>query len=484
MVLVALRLGGATARAVGVNLPVDVDRARDALDASATNSPVVVANPRQAGQLFLVSRIDTPRFGCAMYASDDGGSTWQPIVAPAPPASHVMPCFAPDAAFGPDGTLYVSFTSGGPVEGQGMAPDGVWMTTSHDGGRTFTTPAQAGGPLAFQVRLAADPQTSGRIYLAWLQAAATARWGLVGTANPIVATRSDDHGATWSPAARVSAETRSLVVAPAPVVTAGGELLVAYLDVGDDRLDYHGAHEGRGGEPYPGPWWLIAARSSDGGAAWKESVIDHLVPTQRFHQLFPPTPTVAASGGHAYVAFPDGRLGDADVWLWASTDGGRQWSAAHRVNDARPGDQYVPALAIAPDGRVDVMYYDRRADPRGTRNEVSLQSSADHGGSFGPRIRLSDRSFDSHIGFGADMGMPELGSRLALVAQDGGDLAVWADTRAGTSASTRQDLARAVVAIAPGSRWRGPFMAAGVVVVAMGLVLGGLAGHGRGRERS
>ena len=59
-----------------------------------------------------------------------------------------------------------------------------------------------------------------------------------------------------------------------------------------------------------------------------------------------------------------------------------------RVNDTKRRDgtaQYLPKLAVAPDGRLDVLYYDRRADPENLRNQVSLQSSFDHGESFTPR---------------------------------------------------------------------------------------------------
>jgi hypothetical protein len=100
---------------------------------------------------------------------------------------------------------------------------------------------------------------------------------------------------------------------------------------------------------------------------------------------------------------------------------------------------------VAPDGRVDVVYYDRRRDPRDLRNDVSLQSSFDGGESFSRHLRLTQRSFDSRVGFGAERGLPDLGSRLGLVSADAGALAVWPDTRAGTLASRKQDLAAGLV---------------------------------------
>jgi len=86
------------------------------------------------------------------------------------------------------------------------------------------------------------------------------------------------------------------------------------------------------------------------------------------------------------------------------------------VNDTEERDrtsQYMPKLSVAPNGRLDVLYYDRRADRRrNVMNEVSMQSSFDAGDSFGPRLRLSSRGFDSRIGFGAKGGPP--GSRQQI----------------------------------------------------------------------
>lgn len=473
---IAGRTAPVSARLVGGNTPVDSARAADPLDTRASNSPTVVQNPKDRSQVVVVNRVDAPQLSCSLHVSGDGGSTWRdaPIPAAPGPATRTVGCFAPDAAFDAGGTLYVSYTSGG------TAPDAVWVAASHDGGRTFGAPVAAGGPLAFQVRIAAGAGPAGPVFLTWLQAAGTSPWGLLGTTNPIVLSRSDDGGATWSAPRPISAPARSLVVAPTPVAAADGSLVVAYLDVGDDRLDYTGAHAGRGGDPYPGPWWLVVARSTDGAETWQEAVVDTLVPDHRFLQLFPPTPALAVHGSRAYVAFDDARSGDADVWLWMSDDGGARWGAPRRVNDTQQGDQYLPALAAAPDGRLDVVYYDRRGDPNGSMNEVSLQVSANHGRTFGSRIGLSDRAFDSRIGPGAERGMAELGSRLGVISLDGAVLGIWADTRDGNPATARQDLAVAVVAVSGGEPLgRGPLRAAGVALGAGGLAALGWAVGGR-----
>ncbi len=115
------------------------------------------------------------------------------------------------------------------------------------------------------------------------------------------------------------------------------------------------------------------------------------------------------------------------------------------------------------------------------RDGQALQSSFDEGKSFTPRARLSERPFSSQVGYGSERGLPDLGSRLGLVSVDSRALAVWSDTRAGTPASSRQDLGRAVVAfsdpprIAGGLKWLliiGGIAAilAGAAVLVVGLV--------------
>ena len=95
------------------------------------------------------------------------------------------------------------------------------------------------------------------------------------------------------------------------------------------------------------------------------------------------------------------------------------------------------------------MYYDRRADPRNVRTEVSLQSSFDGGRTFLARLRLSDRPFDSRIGYGSERGMPDLGTRLGLISTTERALGVWTDTRAGTRETSKQDIARGMAAFSP-----------------------------------
>lgn len=467
------------ARVVGGNVPVN-SGALDRRDVGGHNSPTLVRSPNDARRVVAVNRVDTPRFSCAMHVSGDGGSTWSATALPLPGGAGAK-CGWPDASFGGDGTLYVSFVT---LEGVENAPGAVWVATSADGGRTLSPASRAVGPLAYQVRLAADPAAPARVHLSWVQAAVAGSLGFPEPGNPVMTARSDDGGRTWGTPVQVTPSSRRRVLAPALAPGGGDNLFVAYLDVGEDSLDYHGLHEWEGGQPYTGPWSLVVARSPDAGRSWQETTVDDdLAPIERMVALRPPGPSLAVDRqrGRLYVGFHDRRRGDSDVWVWASADGGARFGAPVRVNDTRSGDataQYLPALDVTPAGRLDVVYYDRRGDRSNIMNEVSLQSSLDQGRTFGPRLRLSDRRFDSRVGIGSEKGLAELGTRLAVVSGDDRTLAAWADARAGNVASNKQDIARAVVAFSSGSSgskralsWTGTaLLASGVALAAATLV--------------
>jgi hypothetical protein len=476
--IVGVSAGGRAPDHVDGVVPVD-SGARNPLDIQSHNSPSVARNPTKAGNVVVSARIDAPAFACSLSASFDGGKHW--IDSPIPqPVGEEPKCYAPDLAFGVDGVLHVTFVT---LAGNGNVPHAGWIVSSGDGGRTLSTPRQILGPLAFQIRLGADPAIAGRLYVTWLQARGVGTLAFAEDDNPVDVMRSDDGGVTWTGPVRVNPTVNSQSLAPTVVAGADGRVWVGFLSLGDDALDYHGGHQGRGGPPYAGRWQLVVSRSTDAGASWRESVVDAgIVPTQRFIAFIPPFPAVAAdrSGTHVYTAFQDGRLGDADVRLWASGDGGASWDAGRRVNDTPVNDatsQYLPSLAVAANGRLDVMYLDRRADRDDVMNEVSIQSSFDRGSSFRSHTRVSDRPFDSRIGFGSAQGMADLGSRLGLVSFDSGALAVWPDTREGTQASNKQNLASTLVQIHGGGRlgaWAGVVTMLGVVILtaAAALILG------------
>jgi len=425
--LVGLLVGYGTT--VGPDVLVNVSQPID-----SNNSPVVARNPRRPGNLAVVQRVDRPEYSALLQTSFDDGSTWRSLTLPLPPGNDRP--FAPDAAFGPDGTLYVLYVN---LEGTGNTPANLWLATSADGGRTLGEPVRVSGKLSFQPRLAVGPRNM--VHITWLQATDVGLFRLGGP-SPIVASHSDDGGHTFSAPVTVSDPQRERVGAANPVVDSAGGLVVLYEDFKGDRRDFDNLE----GPPAEQPFALVLSRSTDGGKTFSAGaeVESNVVPTRRFVVFLPPSPSLAAGPhGALYVSWADGRNGDDDVFLRRSTDNGGTWAPPVRVNDNRVKDgtsQYLPRVAVAGNGRIDVVFLDRRGD----RANAYLASSSDGGRSFGS-MRLSSKSFDTRVGPGTPYGGPDFGTQLGIDSHGAETFAAWTDTRVGTVDTGRQDIAGARV---------------------------------------
>lgn len=409
------------------------------LGGTANNSPAVVGHPNDEDFVALASRVDALDFSCRLHLSFDGGRVWVPA-APVPRLPEgAEKCYAPEVAFDRDGTLRFLFVG---LRGKGNTPMGVFLANSSDRGRTFSIPRLVLGPNKFQVRMVLDRGIGevGRIHLVWLDATSQPTLGGFGPPpNPIMSAFSDDGGATFSTPIQVSDPGRPRVVAPAVAVGADHRVHVAYYDLGDDALDYQGLE---GGETWEGTWSLMTTVSEDGGRRFRPSTVvdDAIVPASRVMLVFTmPAPALAADTARpsVYVAWPDGRHGDSDVLSRRSLDGGRTWGESLRLNDDDVGngrEQLLPQLAVAPGGRVDAMFYDRRVDPENVRNDISYTFSTNGGAAFGPNVTLTSENSDSRIGqrysaIPSARGLVEFGSRLGLLSRRSSAVTAWADTR-------------------------------------------------------
>jgi hypothetical protein len=432
------------------------------LSIDVNTSPVAAVDPRRPEVMAVAGRVDAPRLNCTVAVTTTGGDAWRALELP--PAPGADNCFWPAVAFDGDGNLLVLYTpTGGPFN----LPTALWLQRFTPELVPEGPPIRVGGALTFQPRLAVEGR---RVLVAWIAATeerATKFLGFGPPPNPILLARSDDGGRTFAPPVTVS-EPNRLAVQPTLLAGPGGQVVVGALDLAEDRFTYQTSHEGRPGPPPAGPWRLVLWRSNDGGATFgpAATVAEGVVPPQRVLIDLAPAPAFALdpTRGRAYAAWETGR----DVMVSRSDDGGATWSPPRRVGPAA-GGQFLPGVAVAPDGRVDVAYYDRSGDPDDVLAEVVLASSSDGTKSFVTEV-ISDQRFDSMVGsFNGDDVM--LGSHVAVIARDESTTVVWPDTTRGNRTTNVVDLVSATVEVRAGAGARVPIVAGGVLLVLVAIAL-------------
>jgi hypothetical protein len=122
-------------------------------------------------------------------------------------------------------------------------------------------------------------------------------------------------------------------------------------------------------------------------------------------------------------------FGTRRVLLVSSRDGGATWAAPVAVSPATPGaDQFLPAVAVDPHGRVDVVFDDRRDDPEHTRIALYDAWSRDGGATFRDQ-RVGDVLFDGAAH--APTRGPFIGDYLGVASGPDAVHPIWTDTRTG-----------------------------------------------------
>ncbi len=410
----------------------------------AQNSPSIAVDPTDPRRILMAYRIDRPTFDCAVRRSTDGGRTWTSVGVPVPEGFDT--CFAPDVAFAPDGTAYLLFTTldtQGEFHPAANVPNGGWLARSTDHGATFAAPYRVVPANSVQTGLAVGP--SGRIYVCWLQgdtAVPETPLGLGLPPNPLMISSSDDGGMTMTAPVQVNPPDRLRVGAASMAVADDGTLFVLYQDYRNDLADYQNF-----AKPFHGTFALVLARSTDGGRSFAQSVVDdEVVRTRPFLIYLPPTPSLAIGpdGDRVYVAWEDARAGAPNVLLRRSDDRGRTWSPPQRLNDRphEPAAYVLPAVSVAPDGRVDVIFLGQRPSGGRLLTHAWYVTSTDGGEDFSSPVRLTSRGYDGHIGPENPRNpvTTDYGTKLGLHSLPSGALAAWPDSRRGTPATGRQDI--------------------------------------------
>ncbi len=305
-----------------------------------------------------------------------------------------------------DGNFYFATLS---IDARARSYVGVARSKKTRGEVTFGEPVLVSGldRDAFQDKeLIAVDATGGRhdgnVYLVWTE------FPLRG-ASRILFARSTDGGKSFSNPIRLST-SGSGVQGAIPAVGSRGELYVAWEDRSGLQTGY-----------------IRLRRSDDAGKNWGPEITGATFtriterratlacgrPALNGHVRVNEFPSLdidrgdGAGAGNLYIAFAadPGRQsrGDAaDVYVVRSEDGGSTWSTPLNVvkggavtadGDETTNDNFMPVLSVAPEGQVNVFFYDRRHDRDNRRLDVYRALSADQGRTW-VNQRLTAESFD------------------------------------------------------------------------------------------
>ncbi|HLZ42624.1 MAG TPA: hypothetical protein VKQ11_16770 [Candidatus Sulfotelmatobacter sp.] len=369
--------------------------------------PAVAVNPANPEQVVAVFQDNAQ----AAY-SQDGGRSWQLAEGFAPKNYRVSGDVS--VAFDNQGhafICYIGFDKLGTFNywAHGATRNGIFVRRSLDRGKTWEAddvavaeqPTRAGIPFEDKPYIVADNTKSkyaGNLYVGWT------RWRL--TDSQMVISRSTDDGKTWSQPIEIDAHP------------------------GLPRDD-NGAAEGFDGAVAPDGtlyaiWsqddYIMLTSSRDGGKKFSRArpiihtapimfAIDTLDRANGFPQI-----AIDPKSKRLYVTWSDYRNGDLDVFLATSDDRGKHWSSPMRVNDDPVHDgaeQFFQWLAVDPiDSSVNVLFYDRRADPRNRKQIVVLARSTDGGRRF-TNYAWTDQPFEAGgVFFGDYSGLAAYGGRV------------------------------------------------------------------------
>jgi len=369
--------------------------------------PAIAVNPQNPRQVVAVFQDNAQ----AAY-STDAGHSWKLAEGVAPANYKVSGDVS--TTWDSQGRVficYIAFDKLGSFNywGHNASRNGVFVRRSLDGGKTWDADhapvaeqtTQPGIPFEDKPSIVSDTSKSrysGNLYVGWT------RWTL--TNSQMVLSRSTDDGKTWSQPLEIDRHP------------------------GLPRDD-NGAAEGFAGAVGPDgrlyAIWsqdndIVLTTSRDGGKTFSRarSVI-HTAPTMFAIETLErangfPQIAIDPRSRRLYVTWSDYRNGDLDIFCATSSDGGKKWSAPVRVNNDplhNGAEQFFQWLAVDPiDGSANVVFYDRRGDPKNVKQTVTVARSTDGGSSFQNFAWTTDSFEAGDIFFGDYSGIAASGGRV------------------------------------------------------------------------
>jgi BNR repeat protein len=357
----------------------------------AQNEPFVAVNPSNSRHIVVGANnwaAGNGRFEVTAYVSFDGGATWAESHPYIDRNAGRLDAADPTVAFGAGNTVYFGFVALTP------SPGAVAVSTSHDGGLTWSSQSWATSFSNAADKPAIAATSSGQLYVFYQN-------------QGIFSTVSANGGQTWTSSKLIEDGGRNA----APVTDRAGNVYLFYNTANAIRM----------------------AKISILSQHPQLSTVANTVglqgrPAQYRANIY--ATAGISSNGTLYVAWPDGVSSQTgnDIFISHLNAGnGQSWSAPARVNsDTSNADQLMPALTVGSDNVVTVAWLDTRNDVNRVNYDVYMARSG-NGVSFGANSRVTAVSSNPNNDPRTQGTL--IGDYFALGAGTGSVYVLWTDTR-------------------------------------------------------
>lgn len=304
--------------------------------------PQIVVDPVD-GRTVYTAWLQDGKSDIAVGKSTDFGASWSVVIANATNAATDKPILA---VRGPD--VYVGYNHA----------QKVWVSSSHDGGATFTSAVVPSQGLGWSLAGGGTVDSIGNVYFGW---AGYERNGQAKGPVNLYISKSVDGGSSWQ-------DTLVEVSASPPDCSAflcGWAFLGAQLTLASDPAGTLYALW-NSGTVDRGPERIYFATSTDAGGSWSAKADASLAPDGVGH-AFPAV--TAGAAGDVRIAWMDDRApgGLWNTYYRRSANGGATWSAEVDLSTPVSGFSY-----ITPDGFSFPFgdYFELDIDDRGDTHAV------------------------------------------------------------------------------------------------------------------